>query len=325
LAMIPILWDDKLTPFPSQRIDTAEAKQEEIKNRVRLVGGVLRVVFNHKLFSKHCVDIVDECTTLSKSISPSLLMNYYYGTMTSTEGEASSVSSKCYLIGPMPRNPSLMYVRINPLALLTILTQLGNVVSGFNYKTAYAFEEFINVFLCMGDKIDGVKLPDRKRVNANSEADTSKLIRALTGEENQLVVAHTAYPGLDSATSLYDWFNAKVGLKADVDSGAFVKLMTELGLASIVGDELKWTGEEGKKVTLTFVRNTPSKDFKCKFTQSKAKHSKKMDFKKLKAFYNKHVVVVSRDASDWERCRKDVVSITELYDTYQALIQSNEG
>jgi hypothetical protein len=325
LAMIPILWDDKLTPFPSQRIDTAEAKQEEIKNRVRLVGGVLRVVFNHKLFSKHCVDIVDESTTLSMSISPSLLMNYYFGTMTSTEGEASSVSSKCYLIGPMPRNPSLMYVRINPLALLTISTQLGNVFSSFNYKTAFAFEELINVFLCMGKTINGVKLPDRKRVNANSEADTSKLIRALTGEENQLVVAHTAYPGLDSATSLYDWFNAKVGLKADVDSGAFVKLMTELGLASIVGDELKWTGEEGKKVTLTFVRNTPSKDFKCKFTQSKAEHSKKMDFKKLKAFYNKHVVVVPFDASDWERYRKDVVSTKKLYNTYQTLIQSKEG
>ncbi|KAJ1442347.1 hypothetical protein B484DRAFT_390095 [Ochromonadaceae sp. CCMP2298] len=255
------------------------------------------------------------------TISPAMLMNYYVGTMTRTEGEASSVSSKCYLIGPMPRNPSLMFVRANPLALLTISTQLKAVVSSFTYQIAFVFEDFINFFLCMGDTIDGVKLPQRNRVNADSEAKTSELIRALTGEENQLVVAHTGYPVLDSATSLYDWFNAKVGPKAEVNSEPFVTLMTELGMASIVGDDLKWKGKKGKKITLTYVRNKPSEDFECKFNQSKAKHMKEMDFDKLEAFYNKHVVVVPLDASDWERYHKDIVSTNQLYNAYKVIIQ----
>jgi hypothetical protein len=48
-------------------------------------------------------------------------------------------------------------------------TQLRAVVSSFNNKTAF---DFINFFLCLGDTIDGVTLPLRNRVNADSEAKT---------------------------------------------------------------------------------------------------------------------------------------------------------
>jgi hypothetical protein len=146
------------------------------------------------------------------------------------------------------------------------------------------------------------------------------LIKALTGEEMRLVVTHTSYPVVDSATSLYDWYNAKVGPKAVVDSGAFVNVMTRLGLAEVVENKLEWKGKEGKKVKLTFVRNEPSDEFKLAFND---KNSEKMNFEELKEFFNMHVKVVPLDASCWENYRKNLVRTSQLSIEYHAILEAN--
>ena len=206
--------------------------------------------------------------------------------------------------------------------------QLEATVANFDFKAAFEFETFVNTILCKGVKIGNFELPKRKRVNASSKAMTSELIRDLTGEEMQLVVASTKYPVLDSAASRYDWYNATIKSTASVDSGAFVSVMTLLGLASVVQDELgrnvlQWKGKEGKKVTLTFVRNNPSD--KCNFKKSKSDYMVEMDFdmKKLRAFYKKHVVVKSLNASDWEKYGMDIIDTNHFYTEFLGLVDSN--
>jgi hypothetical protein len=92
----------------------------------------------------------------------------------------------------------------------------------------------------LGGTIGGVELPPRFPRSMDSHAETSKLVRALTNADNQFVVAHTGYPVFDIATSCYKWFNAEVGdSEPTIGSGAFVKVMIDMGLARVVDDELQ--------------------------------------------------------------------------------------
>ena len=305
LAMIPFLWTE-LTPFPDQRVATAEAKVEEIRKRCALVGCVLRIVFNHEFFQSHLLKVVAESKTLGMKMDPALLKCYYDGTMTTADGEASSVSSKMYLIGPMPGDAShkKMFAKLNPLAALVTRTQLEEAISGFNVKSAFVFEDFTRIML-KGGMVGGVNLRSRDQVNKDSHAETSAFVCTLTDDQNKFVVAPTNYPVFDMATSLYDWYNAKVGnSKPKIGSGPFVKVMTQLGLARVVGDELHWEKDKEAKITLTFMRNRSFEDWE--FTDSfrvpkKDAKVKKvaMDFEKVKAFFQEHVEVKTLDISNW--------------------------
>jgi hypothetical protein len=125
------------------------------------------------------------------------------------------------------------------------------------------------------------------------------LIRNLPKDEGTLVVAFGGYSLLDFATSLYEWYNAKVGKATpNINSAAFVNLMTtQLRLADQVDDELQMKDEhKAAKITLTFVRNNSSNTWKFANTFLA---TTQLDFEKLEAFFNKHVEVKFIDSSNW--------------------------
>ena len=148
LAMVPTLWNQQ-TPFLGQRFDTAEAQAEEIKKRCSLVGCVLRVVFDHKQFLAHVNGIIAESTKLGLAMSPNELRAYYVGTVDRTDGDASSVTSKMYLINPHAcyASPNMFFVKLNPLATFVTRTRLMEAFASFDGKTAYAFEDAVQSVL----------------------------------------------------------------------------------------------------------------------------------------------------------------------------------
>jgi hypothetical protein len=327
LAMIPILWDDKLTPFPSQRIDTAEAKQEEIKNRIRLVGGVLRIVFNHKNFKSHMLKIVAESKLISETMSISSLKSYYKGTTTTAECEASSLSSRAYLVGSDNDDDSheTMSAKLNPLAAYRVRERLMEKVFNLDGKSAFEFEDFVCLIL-LGGKYGDVEWPIRDRVSTFSHAETSKRVCNLADEDGKVVTAHTGYPVFDMATAINQWINAKVGNSTPITkSGAFVNVMTEqLGLARVVNNKLKWVKGKKTKITLTFMRNR-------KFTVSKFENDfgeresyRSMDFAQVEAFFYKHVEVKYFDCSELRPLsgsERDVMEITsKLVKEYEIFV-----
>jgi hypothetical protein len=125
LVMIPYLWTDR-TPFPGQHFETAEAKAEEIMKRCHLVGWLLRITFDYKRFQAHLLKVVAESKTLGMKMDIALVKSYHEGRMTTADGEASSLSSKMYLMGPMPGDVSheTMFANLNPLAAFVLRERL---------------------------------------------------------------------------------------------------------------------------------------------------------------------------------------------------------
>jgi hypothetical protein len=202
--------------------------------------------------------------------------------------------------------------------------RLEEALAGFDGKRAFKFEDFVKILL-KGGSVGEVSLLPRQQLNSTSQADTSRLICGLSEDERKLVVAFTNYvcfplssfscslycfsfycfffssfqSVLDFATSLNNWYNAKVGnAMPTVGSAAFVKLMTtQLKLADQVGDELQMKGEhKAAKITLTFVRNNSSKTWSFKNT---FRGETPLSFEKLEAFFNEHVEVKFIDTSNW--------------------------
>ena len=298
LVMIPYLWTED-TPFPSQCIDTAQAKEEEIRKRCQLIGCVLRIVFNHKNFVAHLKAVVLKCKTDGMTMDPSLLHSYHQGSMTNADADESSLSSLMYILRAKKDDASheKMFAELTPLARLTLRERLSSKVSEFDGKHAFGFEDFVSTLL-LGGTVGGVELPPRTQVNGTSEVHTSQLICALVDGGDTFVVAHSGYTVLDMATAINSWYNAKVGKSTStIASGAFVTLMTKhLGLARKVDGGLEWVEGKETTITLTFVRNNPSELWK--FVESFAKIHDDMDFEKVKAFFNEHVEVKSLDSSN---------------------------
>ena len=306
LAMVPTLWNQQ-TPFPGQRFDTAEAQAEEIKKRCSLVGCVLRIVFDHEQFLAHVNGIIAESTKLGLAMSPNELRAYYVGTVDRTDGEASSVTSKMYLINPHAcyASPNTFFVKLNPLATFVTRKRLVEAFASFDGKTAYAFEDAVQSVLMKG-LLGNTRSDPRAVVRTANHAETTEKVIALRESDNQLVVASNSYALFDFAISSHSWLNAKVGKSTiQINPGAFVKVVKDLKLAKVHSDhddELQWINDDKPVVTLTLVRNCA--ETRHAFSDKKSGHG--LDAKKLKAFFNQHVDVKTVDVS-----RFDDVSQTE--------------
>ncbi|KAJ1404627.1 hypothetical protein B484DRAFT_437103 [Ochromonadaceae sp. CCMP2298] len=314
LAMIPILWDDELTPFPRQRIDTAEAKQEEIKNRLRLVGGVLRIVFNYEQFESHMLKIVTESKLISETMSLRSLKDYYDGMTTTAECEASSLSSRAYLVGSADDSHKNMFAKLNPLAAYMVRERIMVNFSALDGTRAFEYEDFVYLIL-LGAKYGDVEWPIRDRVSTFSQAETSKRVCDLADEESKVVVAHKNYPVLDMATAIDQWINAKVGNHRPITlAGAFVNVMTrQLGLACVDNNALQWVECKETKITLTFMRNRAHTGFEFKDDLGETKRYSLMDFAQVKAFFDKNVEVKYFDCSNLRSLsgpERDVMEMT---------------
>ena len=180
-------------------------------------------------------------------------------------------------------------------------------------KQAYDFE-----FLCgqklRGATVGGITLPQRTLVQTTSHQDTSDLIRGMKKPGTAVVVAFTNYPVLDFATSLYDWYNAKVGTReVKVNSGAFVNVLLHLDLAE------KKTTSAGKveivlrpehqdaQITLTIMHNSAKPKIQLDNTFA---NRGKLDFAQVKQLFNQTVAVkflnvanVSFDLDETEMAR----------------------
>jgi len=299
LAMIPILWTER-TAFPGQSHDTAEAKVQEIKDRCDLTGYTIRNPFDHALFKGHLLKIAQESQTVGMQSNLIHLRSLYDGTMTSVEGaegEASSVSSKLYLIGPMHDDWATAYVKLNPMAKLMTQKVLEETISGINFKRPFEFEDFCNL-MCRGGRVGGDTLTARARVIPATKAETSACILSLTDDKNEFVAASTSYPVLDFATSRHDWINPKVGSNVEVGSSAFVRWMVkDLCLARIVGHELQWKEGKKAKITLTFWRNSSGDTFR--FVDNPSQLTEGVNFETLQAFFDDSVDVKHLDLTDW--------------------------
>lgn len=298
LVMIRYLWTED-TPFPSQCIDTAEAKEDEIRKRCQLIGCVLRIVFNHENFVAHLKAVVLKCKTDGMTMDPSLLHSYHQASMTNADADESSLSSLMYILRAKKDDAShkKMFAELTPLAAFTLRARLSAKVSEFDGTGAFGFEDFVSTLL-LGGTVGGVELPPRTRVNGTSHEHTSQLIGALVDGGDTFVVAHSGYPVLDMATAFNSWYNAKVGKSTPtIASGAFITLMTKrLGLARKVNAGLEWVEGKETTITLTFVRNNSRKEWK--FENSFGKNHDDMDFKKVEAFFNEHVEVKFIDSSN---------------------------
>merc|ERR1712166_1255421 len=269
----------------------------------------------------HLLKFAQECQTLGMESNLALLKCLHDGMMTSVEGaegEASSVSSKLYLIGPMQDDRATAFVELNPMAELMTQTRLEEAISGFDGKSAFVFEDFCKL-LCQGGTVGGVALTARAQVNTTTQVETSARILSLTDDKNEFVVASTSYPVLDFATSRHDWINAKVGSNVQVGSSAFVRLMVkDLSLARIVGHELQWKEGKKAKITLTFWRNSSGDKFR--FVNKPTQLTEGMDFETLKAFFDDSVDVKQLDLTDWSPRTPNERAALDLMDRYGALI-----
>jgi hypothetical protein len=194
LVMTPILWTER-TAFPGQSHDTAEAKVQEIKDRCDLTGYTIRNPFDHALFKGHLLKIAQESQTVGMEANLNHLRCLHDGTMTSVEGaegEASSVSSKLYLIGPSEDDRATAFVKLNPMAKFMTQAVLGKAVSDLGFKAAFTFEEYCKHLLCQGGEAGGTTLTARAQViPENTWVDTSTCILSLPDEKNEFVVAST--------------------------------------------------------------------------------------------------------------------------------------
>jgi hypothetical protein len=87
---------------------------------------LLRIAFDYKRFQAHLPKVVAESNTLGMKMDIALVKSYYEGRMTTADGEASSLSSKVYLTGPMPGDVSheTMFANLNPLAAFVLRERL---------------------------------------------------------------------------------------------------------------------------------------------------------------------------------------------------------
>ena len=318
LAMIPILWTER-TPLPlhdtakadekmveitsSQNI--AEGKVAEIEKRIALVGCILRVIYDNELFWSHVQKIVLEAKTDCMTMDIDIVSNYYFGTMTNSDSEASSMSSKMYILESVAGDASRkkMLARFNPLAKLVTRKRLAAKIRSFDFKTAFQFENYTRELLNAGGSFGGGPFPPRVPVHARDNEDTAAKICALT-DGNKFVVASTNFPLLDFAVSCYELFNAKIGdQKIAIKSSAFLEVLQLFELVSV--DEfgkLQWEkGKGGKgKIRLTFMRNTDNTSWHFQDTTTSLKKQTDAKFGAIKEFFNENVEVNCIDVSALE-------------------------
>ena len=143
----------------------------------------------------------------------------------------------------------------------------------------------------------------RKLVPAKSQDHTSKLISSIEEPGSVVVVAFPNYPVLDYATSVYDWYNAKVGTReVGVNSGAFVNVLLNLELAE------KKTTSAGKaeivmrpehqdaQITLTMIRRSDATN--CKFDNEFGKDHSDLDFTEVRTLFEQTVAVKLLNIAD---------------------------
>ena len=315
LAMIPLLWTER-TPLPlhdtakadekmveiTNGQNTAEGKVTEIKKRIELVGCILRVIYDNELFWSHVQKIVLEAKTDCMTMDPHIVLNYYFGTMTNSDSEASSMSSKMYILESVEGDASRkkMFAKFNPLAKHVTRTRLISKISSFDFKTAFQFENYTRELLKDGGSFGGVSFPPRVPVNANDRQDTVAKICSLT-DGNKFVVANTAFPLLDFAVSCYDLFNAKIGHnKILIQAGAVLQVLTLFELVVVdVDGKLQWVkGKEGT-IRLTFMRNTRATESKLQNNISKNRKTE-VNFDAIKEFFDENFKVHYIDLSALE-------------------------
>jgi len=302
LAMTPVLFTER-TALLGQDIDLTDdaVMKKEVLERCALVGCVPRHVFSHKQFEAGLNAIVRRARAVAVEKRTEALIQYSYGAVTtSDDNDASSVSSSIYDIDPSPDSRRKPFIRLKALAVWVWLDELKQHFSDLNGKVAFRYEDHCGLLLRGFGSFDGTKLPQRTLLPTTSQKHTSALIRGKKGDNSVVVVASTGYPVLDYATSLYGWYNAKVGESAPtVNSGAFVSLLLNLDLAYKKESKLVMKEEhEEAKITLTMMRNNAGTTFA--FKDDAGKNHKDLKFSDVEELFQKHVTVKYIDTSKWD-------------------------
>ena len=326
LAMTPVLFTFKTAVFDQEFAD-AQSKEQEVRDRCALIGNVPRQVFKGDQFTLIIEGIRGAVKTVVTEKAVSTVSRYYAGDVDMTKGnEGSSVSSRLYQVEPSQNSRRRSLVMFRPLAKYLIGDELKRAFNG--RKRAYDFE-----FLCgqklRGATVGGITLPQRTLVQTTSHQDTSDLIRGMKKPGTAVVVAFTNYPVLDFATSVYDWYNAKVSNDENptlsVTSGAFVTVLLNLGLArkETTGtgkDEIVMQPEhQDAKITLTMIHN--SADPKFKLDDKFGNKHRNLDFALVEKLFNKTVAVKFLNIADVS-FDLDETEMARLVDKYKAWLGS---
>ena len=205
---------------------------------------------------------------------------------------------------------------LKPLVAHLWRAELEQYFANMNGKRAFEYEDLCGLLL-RGGSVGNVTLPERRLVPTTNQEHTSSLIRGIKKEGQMVVVAYKSYWVLDFATSLYHWFNAKVGESTPtVNSGAFVTLLLELDMATKedldppeeieLSNKKKTTKKklvmklsEDEKITLTVMRNTPARTFV--FKDNTGLNNEDLEYSdELKELFEKHITVEFLDVSNWD-------------------------
>jgi len=172
VVMIPVLWSDTTTPFPSQVkgdkdcFETLEAKVEEIRKRCELMGPYMRIPFRSNRFASHLMAIVAESDTTGMAMSAQRLHLHYNGTKTTADGEASSISSKMYLLDSVKGDSTHedMLATLNPVAKFKARLRLEALNADFCGGEWAVFEGAASYYLQVGGVVGDTRLRKRDMI-----------------------------------------------------------------------------------------------------------------------------------------------------------------
>ena len=104
---------------------------------------MLRIVFNYEHFEFHMLKIVAESKLISETMSLRSLKDYYDGTTTTAECEASSLLSRAYLVGSADDSHKKMFAQLNPLAAYMVRERFERDVMEMTSKLVKEYAIFV--------------------------------------------------------------------------------------------------------------------------------------------------------------------------------------
>ena len=256
-------------------------------------------MFDGRVFVETARGILEEAKAAAKRADVDILASLYSGQVLSSSDDRAS-SAKVYELNPSWESGLSPVVFLKPFSAYVWQKEAEQKI-----KKMTGREKDFCALMMRGGSVDNVQFPPRFLLRPSNINDTSARIRSLRAEGQGVIVASEGYPVIDFATSLYNWFNAKVGPSVpSVNIGAFITVMLDLGLAHKSQGKLVMNKEHNSaNITLIMLRNNPTTNSDGKNYEWEAtvgRNHKDMDLDQVKDVFVRHVDVKVLDVTKWK-------------------------
>eukprot|EP00591_Stephanopyxis_turris_P003074 CAMPEP_0195506668 /NCGR_PEP_ID=MMETSP0794_2-20130614/242_1 /TAXON_ID=515487 /ORGANISM="Stephanopyxis turris, Strain CCMP 815" /LENGTH=701 /DNA_ID=CAMNT_0040633063 /DNA_START=113 /DNA_END=2215 /DNA_ORIENTATION=+ len=281
LAAISALWTSNTAHPGDEKEPSNEAKEEEIRRRIKLVGTSWRNIFNWVNFESEVTAIMDTAFHRGVNLTPAELRTYYPGGLgpTTESRSVASASSKLFWVNPGNRGTSgdddwtprrargkdSVELVMIPLARAVLSETLTEILETWGNEQWSEFEEAC--FRMMVDGLDTVAMQSSPKtpVKPQSISETFDLLKTLRDDDNTVVRASKNFPVLDFATSRTAISNAKVGKgQTETAMNALASFVLGIGVATENEDGTVKMEDTEFKAKLAILRNSNAHKHKLK-------------------------------------------------------------